>query len=291
MTQDKSQQRQSTFWFTPDFRMGLHHFRYSKNQFDCLPHLHSDYHILICLNGTMEIIRDTQRITLERGEVHTVNPGEVHQTQMGISDSPSEGITLILDKGALDGVIGKNHLLNHSRFENIIFLGRCFDLNVLRLAKELLDELIERKIGYEVLVQSLFVQILVYLLRNCLEPKADQSRLQLSLQLPSWQMSRALEYMNDHAKSNFSLGELCSEVGSSPSRFIPLFRNSTQLTPHLFFNKLLMLKAQKLLSATNCSIKEVALELGFKRISHFTALFHKMCGMTPAIYQQLPESN
>jgi AraC-like DNA-binding protein len=285
MSSGKPKHSPSQFWFTPDFRMGLHHFRYSRNQFDCLPHTHSDYHFMICLGGAMETICSSQRVTVKPGEVHTVNPGEVHCSRMGILDSPSEGITLILDKETLEDIIRKIHLPRLRHFDDIMFLGKCFDQDVQRLGQELVRELVERRAGYEVVVQSLLIQALVCLLRNCLEPSASIDLRQLPPQLPSWQITRAFEYMNQHNKSNFSLPELCSEVGSSLSRFIPLFRNSTQLTPSLFYNKLVMVKAQMLLQASGFSTKEVAYTLGFKKVSHFCVLFHKICGLTPTAFQ------
>ena len=135
--------------------MGVHHYRYFKNQFDCLPHTHGDYHILICLDGEMEFVRKTHSVKLQPGEVHTVNPGEVHCSQMGLMDSASEGITLVLDKSALNSVIRKIHLLPGSAPNNIVFLGKSFDQNVLRLALELLHEIEGQRMGYEVVVESM----------------------------------------------------------------------------------------------------------------------------------------
>ncbi len=278
---------QSQFWFTPDFSMGVHHYRYSRNQFDCLPHTHADYHILICLNGAMEFVRKTHSVTLQTGEVHALNPGEVHCSQMGLMDSASEGITLVLDRSALNSMIRKIHVLHGLDSSTIVLLGKSLDRNVLRLALELLDEIEGRRMGYEVVVQSLVLQMLVYLLRHCLELSVGQNPPELPPQLPSWQINRAFEYMNRQNKGTFSLPELCSEVGSSPSRFSSLFRNSTRLTLSLFYNKLMMIKAQALLQSPGASTKEVAGELGFKKTSHFCALFHKICGMTPTAYQRL----
>jgi AraC-like DNA-binding protein len=289
--ENPSQPAHSHFWFTPDFSMGVHHYRFWRNQFDCLPHTHSDYHFLICLSGAMEFVRKSHRVILRTGEVHTLNPGEVHCSQMGLSDSASEGITLVLDKLALESVIRKVHLLHGSAVDHIVFQGKSFDRTVLGLAMELLREIEERRMGYEVVVQSLLLQILVYLLRHCLELTVSQNQSELPPQLPSWQMNRAFEYMNCHIKSTFSLPELCSEVGSSPSRFIPLFRNSTRLTPSVFYNKLVMTKAQRLLQAPGASTKEVAGELGFKKASHFCAMFHKICGATPSAYQRLEKDS
>jgi AraC-like DNA-binding protein len=234
----------------------------------------------------MEFVRKTDRVILRKGEVHALNPGEVHSSQIGLMDSVSEGVTLVLDKSALRSVLRKIRAAQVSCSDHLVFLGKSSDQNALDLAMALLAEIEERGLGYEIVVQSLFLQILVYLLRHCLELRARHNPPNLPPQLPSWQINRAFEYMNRHQKNTFSLPQLCSEVGSSPSRFISLFRNSTRLTPSFFYNKLMMIKAQTLLQTPGASTKDVAGELGFKKASHFCAMFHKISGVTPGVYQR-----
>jgi AraC family transcriptional regulator len=99
--------------------------------------------------------------------------------------------------------------------------------------------------------------------------------------LPWVHMHRAMEYMNGHGKGAFRLSELCTDVGVSPSRFIPLFKNSAGISPHSYYNSLLVYKARRLLQVERCSTKEAAYALGFKSVSHFCALFHQLTGVTP----------
>jgi hypothetical protein len=62
-----------------------------------------------------------------------------------------------------------------SSSDNLVFLGKSSDENVLDLAVALLGEIQERALGYKIVVQSLFLQIVVYLLRHCLELSARQN--------------------------------------------------------------------------------------------------------------------
>ena len=92
------------------------------------------------------------------------------------------------------------------------------------------------------------IHFLVYLFRNCLEPTILPARDELSRQLPFYQMNRCIEYMNTVGKSDFRLRELCAEIGTSPSRFIRLFKNSAnRQDPHTYFNVLIIEKARKML--------------------------------------------
>ena len=171
--------------------------------------------------------------------------------------------------------------------QRIAFSGKAYDTKVVRLTQELLSELQEQRQGFGLLMHSLVVQILVYLLRNCLEPKLVRRAVELPAQLRHWELSRAIEYMNTRGNGSFSLLGLCSELGCSSSRFVPLFKNSTGLTPHHYYNKILIERGQTLLRSGEYSIKEVAYELGFRNLSHFYGVFHTLCGMTPKTYQAL----
>src|SRR6202041_1967412 len=124
--------------------------------------------------------------------------------------------------------------------------------------------------GYEIVVDSIVLQILVHLFRSLLRPSFDRNTMEPVRQLPSWQMVRTLEYMNARGKSKFSVAELCAQIGTSTSRFIQLFKNSvSSMSPHVYYNRLIVDKAQKILSASDVSIKEIAYDLGFQNESHF----------------------
>src|SRR5687768_8546038 len=66
-----------------------------------------------------------------------------------------------------------------------------------------------------------------------------------------------------------------------------MFRNSTQLYPHIYFDHFLVQKAQMLLQASPASIKEVAYLLGFQNESHFCKTFRNLVGVTPNRYRHI----
>jgi AraC family transcriptional regulator len=73
----------------------------------------------------------------------------------------------------------------------------------------------------------------------------------------------------------------------SPSRFIPLFKNSSGVSPHNYYNALLVLKARRLIQLEGSTTKEAAYALGFKNVSHFCTLFHQLAGSTPTMDHRL----
>lgn len=277
----------SKFWLTPDLRMGVHYLQYFTEDYYCLPHMHPEYNVVICLSGKVDFDRSGVSESMQAGDVTVLNPGEVHQSRYGLQDAPGEAVGLIVHKSELESILQEMQFSPCDKAQHIAFSGKAYDTKVVRLTQELLSELQEQRQGFGLLMHSLVVQILVYLLRNCLEPKLVRTEVELPAQLRHWELSRAIEYMNTRGNGSFSLLGLCSELGCSSSRFVPLFKNSTGLTPHHYYNKILIERGQTLLRSGEYSIKEVAYELGFRNLSHFYGVFHTLCGMTPKTYQAL----
>jgi AraC family transcriptional regulator len=175
--------------------------------------------------------------------------------------------------------------LPYTRVHDLHFRGKIRDADVFRLAGELIHEVEEQRRGYAIIAEGLIRQVLVHLFRVWPPEAVVSARLRLVPQLPWLHMHRAMEYMNAHGKGAFRLWELCNDVGVSPSRFITLFKNSAGITPHTYYNSLLIHKARHLLQVERCSTKDAAYTLGFKNVGHFCALFHQLTGTTPQANQ------
>jgi AraC-like DNA-binding protein len=274
-------------WFYREAEICLHYFRYSARKPECLPHTHDEYNIIICLDGAIDCIVGAARETLAPGEVLVVNPGELHYNSYPKEPTGAVGVTLHVSEGAMKRTIHRMRLPLDLETTTISFIGKARDPALLPFAEELLSELDERQNGFEMVAQALVTQLIVHLLRRCLSPVVQTPRRVLQRQLPSWQMVRAVEYMNACGKRNFKLTDLCATVGTSATRFIQLFKNSAgaEMSPHEFYNRLLMSKAREYLADPSCSVKEVSFELGFQNESHFCRVFRNYTGTTPGGYR------
>jgi len=94
----------------------------------------------------------------------------------------------------------------------------------------------------------------------------------------TWTMRRRL-----HEK--IGLEEVAREVRLSPSYFSRVFREETGATFTSYLSGLRIEKAKQLLSGSDLTILEVALEVGFSDQSHFSRVFRKLAGVTPARYR------
>jgi AraC-like DNA-binding protein len=165
--------------------------------------------------------------------------------------------------------------------QNLLFHGKTRSEEAFELVPKLIGEFQEQPGGYATMIETLARQILIHLFRKWRADAVLPLERKPVSELPWPHMHRATEYMNAHGKGLFRLSDLCANVGVSPSRFIPLFRNSSGLSPHSYYNSLLIFKACRLLQTQGCSTKEAAYSLGFRNVSHFCSLFHQLTGVTP----------
>ena len=224
-------------WFYKKSGIFLHHFCYPAGRLDSLLHMHDEYNIIFCLSGVFEYcIRDTcERV--EPGDLLVINPGEMHHGRYGCGLSDSTGLTLHVTERAIKEMMHRMRLPVDVERSSVSFLGKVNVPALFPLAHELLSELEERQHGYEMVAEALVVQFVVRLLRHCLHPVVQLPQRFLSRQLPSWQMVRALEYMNSRGKSStaFSVKEVSYELGfQNESHFCRVFRACTGLTPSGF---------------------------------------------------------
>jgi AraC-like DNA-binding protein len=78
-----------------------------------------------------------------------------------------------------------------------------------------------------------------------------------------------------------ALETLATTLHISPNHLIRLFRKDLQTTPNQFWDRLRIEHAQSRLRQPDIRIKEVAIDLGFKHLSHFSKWFKRHTGNAP----------
>ena len=78
-----------------------------------------------------------------------------------------------------------------------------------------------------------------------------------------------------------ALENLAAEVHVSPNHLIRLFRRDLRSTPNQFWDRLRIEHAMSRLRQPDIRIKEVAIDLGFKHLSHFSKWFKRHAGKPP----------
>jgi AraC-like DNA-binding protein len=93
---------------------------------------------------------------------------------------------------------------------------------------------------------------------------------------------KTLRRVQDHIAAN--LGQKITNEALSPSHFARAFKDSQSVAPHRYILECRVKRTQELL-ATDLSLSEIAVEVGFSDQSHLTRWFREIVGVTPGSYR------
>ena len=104
--------------------------------------------------------------------------------------------------------------------------------------------------------------------------------------IPAERLRRVQEYIDAYLAGDLRIAQLARIAGMGSYHFATLFKSSTGSTVHQYVLKARIRKAQALLRRDDESIVAVAAAVGFPNQSHFTDLFHRRTGRTPAEWRR-----
>lgn len=99
-------------------------------------------------------------------------------------------------------------------------------------------------------------------------------------------LRRVTEYVRENLHRPIYLMELANVAGLSRMRFASQFRIATGFTPHEYILRQKVERAQDLLMKPDEAIVGIALSLGFRSQAHFSTVFRKYVGASPARWRR-----
>ncbi|MBP2239113.1 AraC-like DNA-binding protein [Sinorhizobium kostiense] len=104
--------------------------------------------------------------------------------------------------------------------------------------------------------------------------------------LAAWQLRRTVDYIEENIGRNIRLEELASLAGLSQSHFSHAFKASTGMAPHQWQTNSRIERAKQMLLENEAPLTAVAVETGFSDQAHFTRVFRKVVGTSPALWKR-----
>lgn len=100
--------------------------------------------------------------------------------------------------------------------------------------------------------------------------------------LPKWRLRRVEQHVADHFDRCISLSELANVAGLSRMHFAAQFRAATGYRPREYLLTQRVEHAKTLLATTERPLAEIALSVGFSTQAHFSTVFKRISGQSPA---------
>ena len=238
--------------------------------FDHPMHWHSFFEIEIVLSGSGECIINDVEYDMSKYNVFFMTPTDFHHVRVR---EPIEVINISFDEGMVDDkYIGR---LTSPVAEKAYSLAPDEYRRIVMAAELLKNEYEEDGESQHLLLQ--YVQ-------NCiLRHSSTQTAAAPSIEHCRG-AKKAIIYIETHFREDISLASVAAEIGYHPAYFSELFKRTTGETFMHYLTKLRIACARSMLSA-GFSVSDACFVSGFGSLSGFSAIFKKICGISPGAYR------
>lgn len=254
-----------------------------KNEFEF--HYHDFNKIIIFLSGDVTYIIEGKSYKLKPWDILLVGRNDLHLPL--ISEATAyERIVLWLNPLFLE-----EHRKRDCDLENCFRLAKERKLNLLRTSKadistirqnlfELENAVNDTSFGYDILKNSLFLQLMVRINRLFLAMETEKNLEDVRY---DQRIESILIYINDHLDSDLSIDELSSRFYLNKYYLMHLFKLETGYTLYSYIQKKRAIQAAELLLKGK-QAGEVCSLCGFEDYSTFVRTFKKEFHLSPKQY-------
>jgi AraC-like DNA-binding protein/quercetin dioxygenase-like cupin family protein len=248
-------------------------------------HYHDFNKIIIFISGTVNYLIEGKSYKLKPWDVIFVNTNEVHRPIISPTE-PYERIVIWINKKFLDA---------HSTSD--VELLTCFKMaserkhNLLRLdinnvnKLNLLLQTLESEnngddFGSNILKNSLFIQLMIYMNRLFLRNKIDDNKVDVEYDK---RIVEIIEYINNNLNEELTIEKISLNFYINKYYLMHKFKEQTGFTIHNYIQQKRLLYAVSLIRNGD-QITTVYIKCGFRDYSSFVRAFKKMFDLSPRNY-------
>lgn len=249
-------------------------------------HDHDFTELAYILSGKGKYLVDGNEYDVSAGDLVICNPGVMHTHVVTNLKEP----TIEFISGFTDFHF-KNMSPNSIELEN----GGC----ILHTEGELRQEIsmhcyamiAEREgnqVGRYFMFKTHLMQMLLLVAREItVVEKPEQKSYNFESYNKSYAVNRIINYLNENYEHKISLEQIAHNMYLSPVYISKIFKEETGESPINYLIKIRLEKAKDiLLNGKDGSIKNIANQVGYDDVYHFSKLFKKYYGISPLYYRK-----
>jgi AraC family transcriptional regulator len=255
-------------------------FQYHQQPSVEMPESRSSHHIIAihhhqnpilceqCLDGHRQVAK------VENEQITMVPANLVYQTTWHHKVAAT---VLVLDPQHLSQIASES--VNADRVELLPIFAQD-DPIIYQISALLQAEVASAEGSSRIYADGLTTALSAHLLRRYCTVKPVLKNYENGLSQRNLQLS--IDYIKAHLAEDLSLDDIAAQVGISRYYFCQLFKRSTGMSPYQYVIKCRIDRAKELLLfRQDCSIADVAFQVGFSSQSQFTKHFKRLVGTTP----------
>lgn len=248
-------------------------------------HFHNTFEVYYLLSGERYYFIKDRVFHIKPGNLVLINENDLHKT----TDADTKDHTRILLNFSRDYLMSnsKTNIILKDLFThniNVIPLLPTDQQHVEALLYRMNHEIQQKAIGYEVSLQSLLLELLVYTRRTIKEDNIN------GLDHPSpmhEKISEIVQFINRNYSNPLTLLSISKQFYVSQYYLSRAFKQVTGFTFIEYLNSVRIREAQLLLRQSNEKVINIGEKVGFQNNSHFGRVFKEITNLSPLQYRKL----
>lgn len=213
------------------------------------------------------------RIPIEAGNIFILFPGEWHRYKPNASAGWVEYWIGVKGK-SIDNLVTHHYI---SKENPVLKIG--LNEKIIGIFKEIINAANDQYPG--------FLQVCggaVYYLMGLIYAETKRSLFNTSEIEEVITKAKVLFHQN--IENNISPEAVAMQLNVGYSWFRRMFKHYTELSPGHYYQQIKMQRAKEVLTLTHKSVKEIAFDLGYESIFHFSKIFKQNTGISPLHFRK-----
>ena len=220
--------------------------------------------------GTLHSVVDGQDTLLKQGDLVFYGPDQWHMQYADIGVAP-RFVTISFE---LQGM------------ELAPLMNRKFTApqNVVTLLQNMLREQERMDPFSNEIILSQLNLLLLFLLRETASPRGGKLQTSNAIHSENEIIRQAQQYISSHIREKLSVPLVARQVDVSPSYLTALFHKNLQISPGEYIRRIKLQESKQMIRENNLNFTEIAAELQYSTVHHFSRQFKEKFGITPTEY-------
>ena len=211
-------------------------------------------------------------------QVHISFPGQIHSWRTGHT---ARGHKLIISKQFIERSITASLFFSPRQNEYpVIDLDQETYKELAEVFKDIRKESFSTDIRWNIL--NLKVQLVTALINNLVEKVIEQKSTGTTPPL----IRKLNELIEQHYKTLKTVNGYADLLFISPNYLNIICQRHFNMSAKKVVDQRVVLEAKRLLQGSSMTVKEIAFDLGFSEISHFSNFMKSKTGIAPRLYKQ-----
>ena len=220
--------------------------------------------------GSLHSVAEGQDLLLKQGDLVIYGPNQWHMQYADIGVAPRY-VTLSF---AVSGA------------ELAPLMNRKFTApqSVVSLLQNMLREQERMDVFSNDIILSQLNLLLLTLLREAVAPKGGKLQTSNAVHSENEIIRQAQQFISSHIREKLSVPLVARQVDVSPSYLTALFHKNLQISPGEYIRRIKLQESKQMIRENNLNFTEIAAELQYSTVHHFSRQFKEKFGITPTEY-------